>query len=209
MEAELTRSTSTRSAVRLYVDPVCPFAWITSRWLREVTGVRPVDAELRLMSLSVLNEHRELEDWYRAFNDRAWGPARVAAVVQRDHPQAFSAFYDAFGQRRHPGAQRDDAALLAAALAEAGLPAQLADAAADTTLDPLLRAANAEVEALVGEESGTPVVVVDGAAFFGPVSTAILRGEDAGRVFDAVRTLAAHPDVTELKRARTRALSFA
>ena len=217
------------TSVVLYVDPVCPFAWITSRWLAEVEGLRPIDVEMRLMSLAVLNEHRELEDWYREFNDRAWGPARVAAFVQRDHgPKAFRAYYEAFGQLRHVGGGRDHPRMIAEALAEAGLPADLIRLAepgppgADgrvtgvpdgvvaevAAADAVLRETQARVARLVGEDLGTPVLELDGAAFFGPVSTGIARGEEAARQFDAVRILAACPDFTELKRGRTRDLSF-
>ena len=203
--------------VILYVDPVCPFAWITSRWLAEVEARRPLRVECRVMSLSVLNEGRELEPWYREFNDRAWGPARVAAAVQQDHgAEAFRRFYEAFGRHHHVGGDRDQPRVLAAALAEAGFAAGLAAELLRTSgagegsaaVDDVLRATHDEVRALVGEELGTPVLVVDGAAFFGPVATGIVRGEEAAELFDAVRVLGRCPDFTELKRGRTRALSF-
>ena len=166
------------------------------------------------MSLSVLNEGRELEPWYREFNDRAWGPARVAAAVQQDHgAAAFRRFYEAFGGHHHVGGDRDQPRVLAAALAEAGLAAGLLRAGGaderSAAMDDVLRATHDEVRALVGEELGTPVLAVDGAAFFGPVATGIVRGEEAAELFDAVRVLGRCPDFTELKRGRTRALSFA
>ena len=213
------------TSVTLYVDPVCPFAWITSRWLVEVEAQRPLEVEFKIMSLSVLNENRELDDWYREFNDLAWGSARVGAVVQRDHgAAAYRAYYEAFGRRRHEGGDRDHAKVVAEAPAETGLPAGLlrfttagpdgvaTDAAVTQEIaeaDALLHATQAEVQALVGEESGTPVVVVEGAAFFGPVSTRIARGEEAVRQFEAVRLLATCPAFAELKRARRGDLSFA
>jgi hypothetical protein len=213
------------TSVTLFVDPVCPFAWITSQWLAEVETCRPVRAQLRLMSLSVVNEHRDLEPWYREFNDRAWGSARVGSVVERDHgPAAFRAFYEAFGRLRHQGGDRDHTRVVATALAEAGLPADLlrftgpaagAVAANDVLtaeiaeVDARLRRTHDEVRSLVGEDLGTPVVVLDGAVFFGPVSTGIARGEEAARLFDAVRLLAACRGFTELKRGRTGELSFA
>jgi 2-hydroxychromene-2-carboxylate isomerase len=226
-------------AVTLYVDPSCPFAWITSRWLLEVAQHRLLDLRLQVMSLSVLNEGREvsesyrsrnakgwgpvrvciaaardhgdneLEPWYREFNDRAWGPTRVAAAVQERHGhQALSDFYTAIGTRIHQQQNKDHDAVIAAALAEAGLPADLAEQAGDTQFDPLLRATHKHVESLVGEELGTPVIAFGEAAFFGPVCTSIPRGDDAVTLFEAVQLASAIPQFTELKRARTSPLSY-
>ena len=91
----------------IYVDPCCPFAWITSCWMVQVASQRPVRLEHRLVSLSVINENRELDEWYRGFNDRAWGPARVLAAVHAGHgAEAATAFYEAFGNRFHYSATR-------------------------------------------------------------------------------------------------------
>jgi len=202
-ESKLSESESGPESVRLYVDPSCPFAWITSRWLHEVARLRPVAVEQAVMSLSVLNEFRELEPWYREFNDRAWGPARVAAAVAAEHGRAgLDGFYTEFGVRWHVGRERDLAVVLLDALNAAGLPPELAAAAADQHWDATLRATHATVQSLVGEELGTPVIVVRDAAFFGPVCTAIPRGEHATALFDAVLLAASCPQFTELKRGR-------
>jgi hypothetical protein len=196
-------------AVTLYIDPSCPFAWITSRWLLEVSRHRPLDLRFQVMSLSVLNEGRELEPWYREFNDRAWGPARVAAAVQEGHGhQALSDFYTAIGTLIHTQQNKDHAVVVPAALVEAGLPAELAEQAGGTGFDPVLRATHKQVQALVGEELGTPVIVFGDVAFFGPVCTSIPRGDAAVTLFDAVRLAASIPQFTELKRARTSPLSY-
>ncbi|SDK78542.1 hypothetical protein SAMN05216298_1346 [Glycomyces sambucus] len=195
--------TSSRPVVDCYFDPACPFAWITSRWLLEVERATPIDLRFKLMSLSVLNEGRDLEPWYREFNDRAWGPARVCAAAAAAHgPGVLRDLYTALGTRIHTGRDKDFPAVIAAALAETGLPAALADAAHTDAHDGLLRAAHAESQAAAGEESGTPVTAIDGAAFFGPVLSAIPKGPEAAELFAALRTLAGQRAFAELKRGR-------
>lgn len=190
-------------AVDCYFDPSCPFAWITSRWLLEVERLRPIDLRFRIMSLSVLNEHRELEPWYREFNDRARGPARVcAAAAQRHGDAVLRDLYTALGTRLHRDRDEDRDRVIAAALAETGLPADLADAAGTDAFDPFLRASHQAGQDAVGEESGTPLTVLDGTGHFGPVLTEAPEGADALRLFDAVRTLAALDAFAELKRPR-------
>ncbi|CCK27704.1 hypothetical protein BN159_3325 [Streptomyces davaonensis JCM 4913] len=189
--------------VTCYFDAACPFAWITSRWLLEVERLRPIDLSFRIMSLSVLNEHRELEPWYREFNDRAWGPARVCTAVEAQHGNAIlRELYTSLGTRIHVQRRKDFDAVIAEALAELGLPASLAKAAGTDEFDGALRAHHQAAQDAVGEESGTPVVVVDGAAFFGPVLSAVPRGERAVRLFDAVQAMAGMEEFAELKRRR-------
>ncbi|MEU5872744.1 disulfide bond formation protein DsbA [Glycomyces sp. NPDC047369] len=203
--------TSTSAPVATtYVDPSCPFAWITSRWLMEVAKMRPLTLRFEVMSLSVINEHRDLEPWYREFNDRAWEPARVCVAAAEQHgAAALALLYPALGRRIHDGGDKDFDTVVPQALAEAGLPADLADAARRSDLDPHLRASTARAQQLVGEDLGTPTVVIDDVAFFGPVLTSIPRGEEAVRVFDGARLLAGCRSFSELKRARTGDLTFA
>jgi hypothetical protein len=197
------KTATARTPVTCYFDPSCPFAWITSRWLLEVERRRPIDLDFRIMSLSVLNEHRELEPWYREFNDRAWGPARVcAAAAQRCGDGVLRDLYTALGTRLHHDRDEDHDRVIAAALAETGLPADLADAARTDVHDAALRAGHRAAQDAVGEESGTPITVIDGTGHFGPVLTAVPKGEDAARLFDAVRTLAGLDAFAELKRPR-------
>ncbi|MFI7072613.1 mycothiol-dependent nitroreductase Rv2466c family protein [Micromonospora sediminicola] len=198
------------STVTAYVDPSCPFAWITSRWLLEVARIRPITLRFDVMSLAVINEHRELEPWYRAFNDRAWGPARVCTAAAAHHgPEALARLYPALGRRIHDGGNKDFDVVIPAALTEAGLPTELADAAYRSDVDPQMRASTARAQQLVGADLGTPTIVIDNVAFFGPVLSSIPRGEEALRVFDGVRLLAGCRVFSELKRARTDDLSFA
>ncbi|TDC38896.1 disulfide bond formation protein DsbA [Micromonospora sp. 15K316] len=196
--------------VTAYVDPSCPFAWITSRWLMEVARLRPIALRFEVMSLAVINEHRDLEPWYREFNDRAWGPARVCAATVAQHgAAALARLYPALGRRIHDEKNKDFDVVVPAALAEADLPAELAEAAHRGDVDQQMRASTARARRLVGEDLGTPTVLVDDVAFFGPVLTSIPRGEEALRLFDGARLLAGCRAFTELKRARTEDLSFA
>lgn len=195
--------------VDVWVDPVCPWAWLTSRWLEEVSRLREVDLRWHVMSLSVVNEGRELPESYRRLMDDSWGPARVMAAAVRGHgPEAVKPLYDALGTRRHPGGRRDTAGIVAEALAEVGLPAELADAAASDEYDADLRAWTAGAQALVGDDVGTPVVAIDGVGFFGPVVTPAPRGEQALAMFDGLTALTSVPGFFELKRTRTQGPVF-
>ncbi len=199
-----------RVTVHMWFDPACPWAWITSRWLLEVEQVRPVRIEFRVMSLGVLNEDKDIPDDYRTMLSGTWGAVRVCIAAQQKFGiEVLRDLYTALGTRIHLQKATKDRDLLVAALTEAGLPEDLADAADSTELDQELRRSHHEGMDPVGYEVGTPVIHVPGLdgeliAFFGPVVTPAPKGEAAGRLWDGVLTVAGTDGFFELKRTRTR-----
>jgi len=197
-------STTGQPQVDFWFDPACPWAWMTSRWIDEVAGVRGIDVRWHVMSLSVLNEGRDLPADYRALMDASWGPVRVLVAAARDHgDKVLKPLYDAMGTRRHPGGRTDTDAIVAESLADVGLPADLARVAGTDEVDDLLRASHAEAIRLVGDEVGTPVVAVDGVGYFGPVVTPAPTGQAALDLFDGLVLMTRVPGFYELKRTRT------
>jgi protein-disulfide isomerase-like protein with CxxC motif len=192
--------------VDFWFDPLCPWAWIASRWLLEVQKVRPVTPRWHVMSLAVLNEDKEdLPEQYRELLAQAWGPVRVAiAAEQKFGPDVLLPLYTALGTRFHHEQAAKDRATVEAALAEAGLPTDLADAMDDPSYDEALRASHHDGMDRVGYEVGTPVISVNGVSFFGPVVSPIPRGDDAARLWDGVLAVAGTDGFFELKRSRTR-----
>ncbi len=188
-----------------WFDPLCPWAWITSRWVLEVEKVRPVRTRWHVMSLAVLNEHKEdLSEHYREVMKKAWGPVRVCvAAEQKFGPDVLLPLYSALGTRFHNEKQDRGRATIEAALAEAGLPADLADAADSAEYDDALRASHKDGMDRVGYEVGTPVISVNGYSLFGPVISPIPRGEAAARLWDGVLLVAGTEGFFELKRSRT------
>lgn len=194
--------------VDFWFDPLCPWAWITSRWMHEVATVRDVRVRWHVMSLAVLNEgNADITDSYRSWLATAWGPVRIcvaAAAGAADDDDVLGRLYTAIGHRLHGLGEPNERATLEAALSDAGLDPALAAAAESTDHDDVVRDSHARAVALVGAEVGTPVVAFDDAAFFGPVVTPVPRGDDAGRLWDAVRQLGQVDGFYELKRSRDR-----
>ncbi len=188
----------------MWFDPICPWAWMTSRWLMEVQQVRPIDVTWSVMSLSVLNEGRDLPEGYRSMLDSSWGPVRVVIAAAEQHgPEVIKPLYDAMGTAIHHDQVKDRDVVIAQALAACGLPADLAAAAHTDAHDDALRASHERGISLVGQDVGTPVIAVEGVAFFGPVVSPAPKGETAGRLWDGCVLVASTPGFFELKRTRT------
>ncbi|MFV0129881.1 disulfide bond formation protein DsbA [Streptomyces sp. HMX112] len=208
---------SERITADFWFDPMCPWAWLTSRWMLEVERLRPVDVRWHVMSLAVLNEDKldELPEEYRELlGSQAWGPVRVVTAARLLHGEdVVGRLYTALGTRFHDEGMGVTREAVAAALRDADLPASLLEYADRDTYDAELRASHKEGIGKVGEDVGTPVIAVPGpggeeVAFFGPVVTPAPRGEAAARLWDGTLLVASTPGFYEIKRTRTAGPSF-
>jgi 2-hydroxychromene-2-carboxylate isomerase len=198
-----------REKFQFWFDPICPWAWITSRWALEVEKVRPVEVEWKVMSLAYLNlvQHQGegLSNDYLARMRRAWGPVRVcAAAAAEKGPDVLGPVYTAIGTRFHNQGRREDPTAIPEALTEVGLPEALAGAAESEDYDEAVKASHHEAFDQVGLDVGTPVIRVRGNAFFGPVMSPAPKGEAAGRLWDGFVAVAETDGLFEIKRTRDR-----
>ncbi|MCM0620399.1 mycothiol-dependent nitroreductase Rv2466c family protein [Nocardioides bruguierae] len=210
MSTDAATTEQTPDKADFWFDPLCPFAWISSRWILEVEKVRDVEVEWHIMSLAYLNQDKDIPEDYRTMLEGAWGPVRIAMKVSQDHGQEkLAELYTAMGTRIHNEKRgwKDDEVLLEA-LEAVGLPAEYLAAKDDDSLDAAIATSHHEGMDQVGTEVGTPTIAVNGTAFFGPVMSAIPKGEQAGTVWDGAVAMASFPHFYELKRTRTGDLDF-
>ena len=199
----------TADNVDFWFDPLCPFAWITSRTVLEAEKVRDIKVTWRIMSLAYLNEDKDIPEDYRKMLEPAWGPVRVCiAAAQAEGEDVLLPLYTAMGNSIHLQGREIDRTLVEESLTEVGLPLTLADAMDSTHYDDDLRKSHHAGMDQVGQDVGTPVISVEGVAFFGPVVTPAPKGEDAGRLWDGVLLVAGTPGFYELKRSREKGPDF-
>ena len=202
---------SDKTPVDFWFDPLCPWAWMTSRWVLEVEKVRDIEVRWHVMSLAVLNEPKldELPEAYREGMKDAWGPVRVVIAAKEKHgDEVLGPLYTALGTRFHNRGEGATREAITGALEDAGLPVSLADYADSDAYDTELRASHKEGIDKVGQDVGTPVIAVPGAdgrqiAFFGPVVTPAPKGEQAAQLWDGTLMVASIPGFYEIKRTRT------
>ena len=198
-----------RNRADFWFDPLCPFAWITSRWILEVEKVRDIQVQWHVMSLAYLNQDRDIPDSYRKLLEPAWGPVRVLIAAQEKHgDDVLLPMYNAFGQRIHLDGQKISRDMIVEVLAEVGLEPELVEAMDDASYDAAVAKSHHEGMDQVGDDVGTPTIAVNGTAFFGPVLTKAPKGEEAGALWDGAVAMAAYPHFFELKRSRSRDLDF-
>jgi len=190
------------STADFWFDPLCPWAWIASRWMKEVEQVRDVKTDFHLMCLAYLNQDNDISEDYRKKLD--WGPVRVCQAAAEAHgDEVLDRLYTELGARFHNQGLDKSRETIEEALVAAGLPTDLAEAMDDDSRDGAIKKSHHAGMDQVGMEVGTPVIAVEGVAFFGPVVTPIPRGEEAGRLWDGVRLVAGVEGFYELKRSRS------
>jgi 2-hydroxychromene-2-carboxylate isomerase len=199
-----TTTSSPATAVEFWFDPSCPWAWMTSRWVDEVSKYRDLDVTWKIMSLAVLNENNDVDESYKAFFPRALRYTRLVAAVKELHGQQYvKPLYDALGTRIHPGKSKNPDEVIPAALEEVGLPADLIKYSLTDEYDEQMRSSHFDGINRVGQDVGTPVIAVAGTAFFGPVISPSPKGEDAVKLWDGTVAVASYPGFFEIKRTRT------
>ena len=192
-----------------WFDPMCPFAWITSRWILEVEKVRDIKVTWRIMSLAYLNQDKDIPDSYREMLKHAWQPVRVCQAVNEQYGQEkLAEAYTALGTARHLEKRELTREVIIEALASVDLPAELAEAMDDDSYDEAIKASHHLGMDQVGNDVGTPTIAMHGQAFFGPVMAKAPKGEEAGKLWDGFQLVTAYPYIYELKRARTHDLDF-
>jgi 2-hydroxychromene-2-carboxylate isomerase len=194
----------TKTSAEFWFDPVCPWAWMTSRWILEVEKVRDISVQWNLFSLAHLNRDKELPEEYKSRLIRSWQSTRVIAAAQKENGSSITLpLYTAISSRIHLKKMDVGVVLFEDALTEVGLNPVLAQAMSDESLNAAIIESHDRGIALVGNDVGTPIISVGGAAFFGPVISPAPKGEEAGKLWDGVVGVASYPGFFEIKRSRT------
>lgn len=194
----------TKTSAEFWFDPVCPWAWMTSRWILEVEKVRDISVQWHLFSLAHLNRDKELPEDYKSRLVRSWQCTRVIAAAQKEKGSSITLpLYTAISSRIHLKKMEVGVSLFEEALVEVGLDPALAQAMNDESLNNAIIESHERGIVLVGNDVGTPIIAVEGTAFFGPVISPAPKGEAAGKLWDGVVGVASYPGFFEIKRSRT------
>ncbi|WP_156687975.1 mycothiol-dependent nitroreductase Rv2466c family protein [Mycobacterium sp. Marseille-P9652] len=189
------------ATVDLYLDPVCPFSWVTSRWLLDAADERQTPVTLRQMSLAVLNEGKELEGKQKRMMERSRRLGRLfSAVVDKHGQEAFARLYDALGTQIHVRDDELTTGEVRELLSKCGLEGSLCDALEDSRFDDEVRRTHEAAQQALGGPAGSPIIVIDGRAFHGPVLNRIPTHADGVRLLDAILVAAHTPEFHTLQR---------
>jgi 2-hydroxychromene-2-carboxylate isomerase len=199
--------------IEYFFDPACPFAWVTSQWVRAVQAERPMPVQWRFISLAFINEGNTIPEQFRAPMQRSLQLLRLCAAAQATQGNgAVGRLYQAFGTTIHveqrPEHLYDDAGVKHV-LEKLSLDTSLIDALDDSSFDDVIRASGNEALELAGGDVGTPIITVtSGATFFGPIISKAPGGKEAVALWDAFETITNTPSFSELKRNKRAPLDF-
>jgi 2-hydroxychromene-2-carboxylate isomerase len=186
-----------------WFDPLCPWAWMTSRWILEVEKVRDIEVEWNLFSLAYLNRDKDVSDEYKSKLAKSWHCTRVIAAAQKQKGASITLpLYTAISSRIHLKKIEISEALFREALVEVGLSPDLASAINDESFDAAIIESHERGIKMVGNDVGTPIIAIGDVAFFGPVISPAPKGEEAGKLWDGVVGVASYPGFFEIKRSR-------
>ena len=192
-----------KQEAEFWFDPLCPWAWMTSRWILEVEKVRDISVKWNLFSLAHLNRDKDVPVEYKERLAKSWFSTRVIAAAQKSKGASVTLpLYTAISSRIHLKKMEVGENLFKDALTEVGLPAELASAMNDSNYDNSIIESHERGIKLVGNDVGTPIIAVGEAAFFGPVISPAPKGEAAGKLWDGVVGVASYPGFFEIKRSR-------
>jgi hypothetical protein len=191
--------------VEMWFDTLCPWAWMTSRWLLEVAKVRDITIQWNVMSLYFLNESRShITAEYLDNAKKALGPLRIIVAAEKLYGNPIAGdLYTAFGEEIHHNKMKFSPELNSKVLSRFSFSADLIHCADDLSLDELIMEKHQAGMSKVGEDVGTPIVSIEGVTFFGPVISPAPKGEEAGKLFDGAFAVASYPGFFEMKRTRT------
>lgn len=186
-----------------WFDPLCPWAWMTSRWILEVEKVRDIEVTWNLFNLAYLNRDKDVPAEYKDKLIRSWYCTRVIAAAQKEKGQSITLpLYTAISSRIHLMKMEVGEDLFKEALEEVGLSSDLSSAMNDESLDSAIIESHERGIKMVGNDVGTPIIAIGDVAFFGPVISPAPKGEDAGKLWDGVVGVASYPGFFEIKRSR-------